>query len=83
MMSLIYFNYWTDKIDFKERIEKELDPILGKYVGKELTNDTMEEIKTKISDWMTKVEEVVFDCEIKVEVEKSIIKCINVIPLDM
>lgn len=91
MTSQMYFNYWTDKIEFKEKINSELLPLLVPYVGKQITQVMLEDIKKEVTVWMTSLDEVVFDCELKVEIEKKndngqtidVIKVIRVVPIDV
>jgi len=88
-----YYNYWTDKIEFKKKIAKELYPQLKSYIGKRLTDTTLDEVKEKTKDWMKKLTDVIFDCEIKIDVERKdlpdgsgsveIVKAINITPIDV
>lgn len=87
MKNLDCFNYWTDRIVFKEKIEDDLKPILKSYIGKELSNKTLEEIRSEVISWISSINEVTFDCDIKVDIEnkdgKDIVKVINVVPIDV
>lgn len=91
MANLTYFNYWTDKIEFKEKIANDLMPVLQQNIGQEVTIAVLDNIKKQIGDWMLEIDEVVFDCELKIEVEKKdkdgkktdFIKDIRVIPIDV
>jgi len=68
------YNYWTDKIDFKAKIAKELYPLLKSFIGKRITDKTLDEVKTKTTEWMANLDDVVFDCEIKIDVTKKVTK---------
>ena len=86
------YNYWTDKIAFKEKIEKKLYPLLKSFIGKEFNPTSVDEVKKKVSDWMSTLDDSLFDCSITFEIAKtngadgqqvSIIKIIQVVPLDV
>jgi hypothetical protein len=88
-------NYWTEKIAFKKKIEDDLYPLLKKFLGQQLTDENVDKIKDKVSDWLNDVNDALFDCSITFELERKtqsgtnsptgtidIIKFIRVIPVD-
>lgn len=83
-------NYWTGKIEFKKKIENDLYPKLKKFLGQQLTNENVDQIKNKVSDWLNEANGVLFDCSITFELERKqqaggtvdIIKFVKVIPVD-
>jgi len=82
-----YVNYWTDRLAFKENVRNDLYPRLRRFIGKPLTRTRMDYIKEEVAQWLKELDDVVFDCEIKVDIDTSddedIIKFINVNPVDI
>lgn len=85
------YNYWTDKIIFKEKITKELFPILKSFLGTIITDTTLDEVRDKTTKWMEGLNEVIFDCEIKIELGQEtrnnkvvdVVAKIDVVPIDV
>ena len=90
-MKMVY-NYWTDKIAFKQKIETKLLPLLKPFIGTIFNQTQVDDVKKKVADWMDNLDDVLFDCSITFEIEKKTgtdgqmietIKVIKVVPLDV
>lgn len=78
-----YTNHWSDKAEFREKIEEDLYPQLEVYHGKKLTNELLDEIKKVIAQWLVNIQDgTLFDCEIKIDVDNENVKFVNVSPID-
>lgn len=80
------YNYWTEKINLKAEIAKTLMPKLKVYIGQEVKTDTVILINATVMDWLDDIGEVMFTCEININIEtkdgKRLVNGIAVMPLD-
>lgn len=49
---MTFYNYWVDRITFKEKLDDELVPLLKKYVGEKMTIAVADKIKKEAHEFV-------------------------------
>lgn len=79
-------NYWVNRINFKEKIKRDLLPMLDFYVGRIYTASLFNDMQDLIVQWMSSLSQPIFPVDLIVRKSydgyRNIIKSISVEIID-